>query len=163
MGREACTQHREGWKEGVCADPRGGGAWGQGRHLGSWPGRWWLVAPLTHLGTQEEARVGEVTIPPAVGAWGPLMSSGQEALRVRLEAQLWGRGEGVRGVRKGGQQSPGARTPKREGKKPVTEAGTPGELRPQPQAPTPSHPASFPGSNILPVPSQGPRPRTPRV
>lgn len=100
----------------------------------------------------------------AVRGWGPLTDSVQEPLRVGLEAQLWGRREGVSGVRRGGQQSPGARTPKREGKASDGGGETRGALAtaPGPHCPPPTpHPSQ--GSNILPVPTQRPCPRAPRV
>lgn len=52
-GREACTASGGGGRKGCVQTLVGGGVWGQGRHLGSWSGRWWLVALLTHLGARK--------------------------------------------------------------------------------------------------------------
>lgn len=99
---------------GVCRPSWG---WGLGTRTTFGFLVWTLVAGGTAHPPEDAGRgTGgrEVTVPLAVRAWGPLMGSVQEALRIGLEAQLWGRGEGVRGVRRGGQQSPGVRTPERE-------------------------------------------------
>lgn len=62
-GREACHGVGMGGGKGCVQTLMGVGsedkAWGQGRQVGPRLGRWWLVAPLTLLGTQEGVCVGE--------------------------------------------------------------------------------------------------------
>lgn len=94
---EVCTQRGVGWREGV--------SWGEvwvryvdkGDTQVPGLGTGWRVAPCTYTGTREEVPGGrEMTL--LFGCVGMrclgVRGSVQEALRVWLEAQLWGRGAG---------------------------------------------------------------------